>query len=199
MIIVGLGNPGEEYSETRHNAGRMAVCAFAKKYIEGDFEYTKKAQAQVLEGKVAKEKVTLVLPDTFMNKSGESMKAFVKFPKQAKKMIVVHDDLDIPLGKFKVSFNKSSGGHKGVESVIRAVKTQEFYRIRIGVSPATASGKIKKPSGDDLINNFIVAPFKPKEMEELKAVIKHVVGCLEMAVSDNVDRAMSEYNALSNK
>jgi PTH1 family peptidyl-tRNA hydrolase len=199
MIIIGLGNPGEEYSETRHNAGRMAVCAFAKKHIEGDFEYNKKVNAQVLEGKLAKEKVILVLPDTFMNKSGESVKGFVKFPKQAKKMIVVHDDLDIPLGKFKVSFNKSSGGHKGVESVIKAVKTQEFYRIRIGVSPQTPSGKIKKPSGEDLVNNFIVAPFKPKETDELKAVVKHIVGCLEMALTDSVDRAMSEYNALANK
>lgn len=199
MIIVGLGNPGEEYSETRHNAGRMALCSFAKKHVDGDFEYAKKAQAQILEGKLAKEKVILVLPETFMNKSGESLKVFVKYPKQAKKMIVIHDDLDIPLGKFKVSFNKSSGGHKGVESVIKAVKTQEFYRIRIGVSPVTASGKIKKPSGDDLINNFIVAPFKPKEMDQFKVVVKHVVACLEVALTDGVDRAMSEYNALANK
>jgi PTH1 family peptidyl-tRNA hydrolase len=199
MIILGLGNPGEEYKDTRHNAGRMALTLFAKKQEFEDFEFNKKSNALVTDGKVGKNKAILVLPETFMNKSGESARAFVKFPKQAKNMIVVHDDLDIPLGKFKVSFNKSSGGHRGVESVIKAVKTQEFYRIRIGVSPATASGKIKKPSGDDLINNFIVASFKPKEMDDMKKVLKNVVLALEMAVSENVDKAMSEFNAIGNK
>lgn len=210
MIIIGLGNPGTEYEGTRHNAGREAIMKFAAKHGFDDFEADKKKKALVSEGKVGKNKATLVLPETFMNKSGE---AAGKFAKGAKKMknsqgkaikafpdvIVVHDDLDIPLGKAKMSWDKSAGGHKGVDSVIKALGTQAFFRIRIGITPASAKGKMKKLDHETIIDNFIVAEFKDKEADELKGVIKKVVDCLELAVSDSPDRAMSEYNAIFNK
>jgi PTH1 family peptidyl-tRNA hydrolase len=210
MIIIGLGNPGAEYEGTRHNAGRETVMKFAKKFSFSEFEFDKKGKALVSDGKVGKGKATLILPETFMNKSGE---AAVKFAKNAKKMkdaqgksmkafpdmVVVHDDLDIPLGKAKMSWDKSAGGHKGVGSVIKAVGTQAFFRIRIGITPASAKGKMKKLDHETIIENFIVAEFKDKEAEELKAVMKKVVDCLEMAVSDSPERAMSEYNAVFNK
>ncbi len=199
MIIVGLGNPGTEYEGTRHNAGREAVMKFAKKMELGEFKADKKYQALVLSGKVGKAKTTLALPETFMNKSGASVGKLVKGAKKAKGLIVVHDDLDIPLGKAKMSWDKSSGGHKGVESVIKAVGTQAFFRIRIGITPATASGKLKKPDHDTITDSFIVAEFKDKEAEELKKTIKRVVDCLELAVTDSPERAMSEYNAEFNK
>ena len=210
MIIIGLGNPGTEYEGTRHNAGREAVMKFAAKHDFSDFEADKKKKALVSEGKVGKNKATLVLPETFMNKSGE---AAGKFAKGAKKMknslgksikafphvVLVHDDLDIPLGKAKMSWDKSAGGHKGVDSVIKALGTQAFFRIRIGITPASAKGKMKKLDHETIIDNFIVAEFKDKEADELKGVIKKVVDCLELAVSDSPDRAMSEYNAIFNK
>jgi peptidyl-tRNA hydrolase, PTH1 family len=210
MIIIGLGNPGTEYEGTRHNAGREAVMKFASKMGFDDFEFDKKKKALVSEGKVGKTKATLVLPETFMNKSGEAAGKFVKGPKKMKdsqgktikafpELIVVHDDLDIPLGKAKMSWDKSAGGHKGVDSVMKAVGTQSFFRIRIGITPASAKGKMKKLDHETIIDNFIVAEFKDKEAEELKSVIKKVVDCLELAVSDAPDRAMSEYNAIFNK
>ena len=189
MIIVGLGNPGEEYEETRHNTGRVIVTAFAKK-IGAEFEFDKKVNAEVADGKAGKTKITFVLPETFMNKSGNAVGKFVKSAKAAKDLIVVHDDLDLPLGRMKMSFNKSSGGHKGVESVIRAVKTQEFWRLRVGISSATASGKIKKPSGDALVNNFIVAEFKPSDAADFKKVIKKAVEALTLATTDGCEKAM---------
>ncbi|MDP1625207.1 MAG: aminoacyl-tRNA hydrolase [bacterium] len=215
MIIIGLGNPGQEYEGTRHNAGREAVQKFAKKADLGDFEFDKKTNALVLSGKVGGKgskggKVTLVLPETFMNKSGSALTKYAKGAKKVKgpdgkpkkalaDVIVVHDDLDIPLGKAKVSWDKSAGGHKGVDSVIRALGTQAFYRIRIGITPATAKGALKKPDHDTITDNFIVAEFKDKEADELKKVIKKVVDCLEMSVTDSPERAMGEYNAQFNK
>lgn len=210
MIIIGLGNPGPEYEGTRHNAGREAVQRFAKKADLGDFEFDKKTNALVVSGKVGKGKATLILPETFMNKSGSSVAKYAKTAKKVKgpdgkpqkalaDVIVVHDDLDIPLGKAKVSWDKSAGGHKGVDSVIRALGTQAFFRIRIGITPATAKGALKKPDHDTITDNFIVAEFKDKEADELKKVIKKVVDCLEMAVTESPERAMGEYNALFNK
>ncbi|MFA6095542.1 MAG: aminoacyl-tRNA hydrolase [Candidatus Paceibacterota bacterium] len=199
MIIVGLGNPGEEYEGTRHNSGRMAVMHFAKKQGFDDFEFDKKADALVAKGKVGKKPATLVLPETYMNKSGNALKPYVTSAKKAAQLIVVHDDLDLPLGRAKMSWNKSSGGHKGVESVIRAVKTEEFWRIRIGISKEGKNGSVKKPSGEKLLTDFIVAPFKPAEMDEVKKVWKAVAECLEMAVAENPGRAMSDFNASFNK
>lgn len=206
MIIIGLGNPGAEYEGTRHNSGREAVIKFAKKAGLDDFEFDKKKNALVTSGKVEKTNVTLVLPETFMNKSGLAAGKFVKSPKKMKdstgkmikaqpEVIVVHDDLDIPLGKAKMSWNKSAGGHKGVDSVIRALGTQAFFRIRIGITPASASGKMKKIDHDTIVDNFIVAEFKDKEANELKSVLKKVADCLYMAATDSPERAMSEYNA----
>ena len=193
MIIVGLGNPGEEYEETRHNTGRIIVSAFAKK-IGSDFEFDKKSNALVAAGKEGKTKITFVLPETFMNKSGNAVGKFVANAKKAKELVVVHDDLDLPLGRMKISFNKSSGGHKGVESVIRAIKTEAFWRLRVGISKAAAGGKTKKPSGDALINNFIVAEFKPSDANEFKKVIKKAVDILALAATDGCDKAMMEAN-----
>ena len=210
MIIIGLGNPGAEYEGTRHNAGREAVMKFAKKFEFDDFKADKKSQALVSVGKVGKGKATLVLPETFMNKSGVSAAKLVKGAKKMKdsqgksikafpELIVVHDDLDIPLGKAKMSWNKSSGGHKGVQSVMNALGTEAFFRIRIGITPATAKGVLKKPDHDTITDNFIVAGFKDKEADELKSVIKKVVDCLELSAADSPERAMSEYNAGFNK
>src|SRR6185437_15078568 len=134
IVIVGLGNPGNEYEKTRHNAGRLAVEQIAKKEDFDDFELNKKAEALVTEGKIGKEKVTLVLPETLMNKSGKSVTALVKSIKAAKNLVVIHDDLDLPLGTIKMVFARGSGGHKGVESIMRALRTEEFTRIRIGIS-----------------------------------------------------------------
>jgi PTH1 family peptidyl-tRNA hydrolase len=131
-------------------------------------------------------------PIKVKNAQGKAVKAFPDF-------ILVHDDLDIPLGKAKFSWNKSSGGHKGVESVIKAVGTESFFRIRIGITPATAKGILKKPDHETINDNFIVAEFKDKEALELKKVIKKVVDCLEVAVGESVEKAMSEYNAEFNK
>lgn len=193
-IIVGLGNPGYEYEGTRHNTGRMAVEDFAKHAKFSEWREDKKSKSLVSRGLVGRTIVALVLPNTFMNKSGSAVAKLVKTPKSAERLVVVYDDLDLPLGTMKISFNRGSGGHKGVESIMRAVKTKKFTRVRIGVSHSTASGAIRKPVGDKVILNYILTKFKVHELEELKNVFKRVRQALETIATEGRERAMNEYN-----
>lgn len=189
-VIVGLGNPGGEYEKTRHNAGRMAVEFFGKKQDGGAWCEDKKANAHV--AKVGKH--TLLLPNTFMNKSGSAVMKYVKSVKAAKNLVVVYDDLDLPLGRIKIAFARSSGGHNGLKSVARAVKTDDFIRVRIGVSPHTPKGKIKKPLGEEKVMGFILGKFSPKDEPELKKVLKRVSEALECIIEEGYVQAMNVHN-----
>jgi len=191
--IVGLGNPGEEYEMTRHNAGRMAVLAFVKKEGIDTPEFDKKLKALVAKGEIGGEKFQVILPETFMNKSGDSLKSLALSAKKAENLVVVHDDIDLPLGKVKISFGKNSGGHKGVESVIKAVKTINFTRVRIGISSTNAKGVVKKPSGDKFLD-YIVGKLKPAELAEMKKSAKKTAEALSVIISDGTEKAMGEFN-----
>lgn len=190
-IIAGLGNPGEEYENTRHNAGRAAVFSLT----DEEFSFDKKVNALVSDVKVGKEKIKLIAPETFMNKSGSSVGYLVKNPKAAEKLIVIYDDFNLPLGKIRISFNRSSGGHNGVESIIRTLKTEAFLRIRIGVAPENAKGNAKVPHGDDKIEKFILGHFKAEELKELKKIQKKVAEAVEMIIAEGREKAMSVFNA----
>lgn len=193
-LIVGLGNPGEEYANTRHNAGRMVVDQFRKK---NDFpEWTKDVlfKALISRGRREKDKVVLLLPNNFMNVSGKSVAPLVKNAKDVERTIVVYDDLDLPLGTMKISFNRSSGGHKGVESIIKALKTRAFARLRIGICPITPSGKLKKPKGENGILDFIIGPFKKPELEEMKKVAKKGAEALGLILDEGREIATGKVN-----
>ena len=166
--IVALGNPGEEYKNTRHNVGRVILEEFFKKNYFSEWTIDKKLKAMSSEGKIGKEKVLLIEPETFMNKSGLSVQSIITNKKKAEGLIVIHDDLDLPIGKFKISFNKSSGGHRGVESIIKIIKTEAFVRVRIGISPTTSSGKLKKPKGEKEVGDFILGKFKKRKKKKIK-------------------------------
>lgn len=192
-IFVGLGNPGEEYVGTRHNTGRILLTMFGKA-LEAEWKNDKKLNAEVAKVKVGKTPVTLVLPNTFMNNSGKSVKPLVTSIKGAEKLMVIYDDLDMPFGANKISFNKSSGGHRGLESIIKALKTEKFARVRVGISPTTPSGKIKKPKGEEAVTKVIMGKFKPEEMTTLKKLSKKLDESLETFVSDGLEKAMTGFN-----
>jgi PTH1 family peptidyl-tRNA hydrolase len=192
-IFVGLGNPGDEYKETRHNTGRMLVEWFGKS-LDAEWKTDKKLNATVAKVKVGKTPVTLVLPETFMNNSGKSVKPLITSVKSAEKLMVIYDDLDLPFGTNKISFNKSSGGHRGLESIIKSIKTEKFARIRVGISPTTPSGKIKKPKGEDAVTKVILGKFKDEEIKELKKLSKSVNEALEVFVSEGLEKAMTGFN-----
>lgn len=200
FIIAGLGNPGTEYEGTRHNTGRIVLDAIRKEFGE-EFGFDKKLNAQVAEGKIGKEKVLFVAPDTFMNNSGKAIGPLVKVKtnkrlrsKTADDLLVIYDDFQLPIGRAKISYNKSSGGHNGLESVIKAVKTEAFPRIRVGTAPTTAKGDAKIPHGDDKIEKFILGPFKPDELREIKKVAKRAAEAIEIWVKDGREQAMNLFN-----
>ncbi len=194
-IIAGLGNPGEEYTQTRHNAGRMALQYVCDEKNLGEWKLDKKSNALIARGMIGKSASVLVLPETFMNKSGSAVVKYVKSVKAAEKLIVVYDDLDLPLGKMKMSFDRGSGGHKGIESIARALKTKKFWRIRVGVSPATASGNLRKPSGEEDVLDFILGKFKTSDLPLLKSLFKRISQALETTTSDGAMKAMNEFNS----
>jgi PTH1 family peptidyl-tRNA hydrolase len=197
-IIAGLGNPGPEYEGTRHNTGRIVLEIFRKKQEFPDWETDKKLRALVSRGKLKKQEVLLLEPETFMNNSGgptsQMLRRVSSGKKAAENLVVIHDDLDLAIGTFKISFNRGSGGHKGVENIIKAIGTEGFVRVRVGISPATPSGKLKKPSGEKEVGDFILSDFKPKETELLKKTGKRIAEALEVLVLDGRDMAMNRFN-----
>lgn len=197
LIIVGLGNPGTEYEKTRHNAGRMAVELLAKQEDFDEFTFNKTANALVARGSVAKENATLVLPETMMNASGKAVAAFVKTPKAAQKLLVLQDDLDLPLGTIKMVFARGSGGHKGIESVMRAIKTKEFARIRIGISGEGKHHQAKKVSGEEKVIKHVIGKFKPTEEAALKKILKKAVEAIRLFASEGIEAATQFANTRS--
>ena len=193
-LIVGLGNPDSEYEKTRHNAGRDVVRSFGAKNDFPQWREDKKTKSLRSEGKVGKESVTLLLPQTYVNKSGNAVLPLVTSKKKAATLVVVHDDMDLPLGRMKISFARNSGGHKGIESIMRSVKTNEFIRLRLGVSPTSASGTTKKPSGEDAVIKFVLGKWKGEQEQEFKKVMKRACEALATIVTEGKERAMGEFN-----
>lgn len=188
ITIIGLGNPGKEYEGTRHNAGRDTAAYVAKKHDFCTFELNKKSNALISEGKISKARVLVALPETFMNKSGAAAVKLIKTKKENKDLVIIHDDLDMEIGRMKISYGKNSGGHKGVESVMRALKTKKFIRVRIGIKPK------KKPTNEKQLINFIVGKFSLAEQPIVKKIQKRAADALETIITDSLERAMSEYN-----
>lgn len=195
FVIIGLGNPGGEYAKTRHNAGRMAVEAFAKKHGFPEFVLKKSAQALVSEDTIAGEKVILVLPEVYMNHSGKAAPSFVKSVRAAKQLLVVRDELDLPLGVLKMTtYGRGSGGHKGVESIMRALKTKDFAQMKLGISGETARGKLKKPTGEEKVVAHVIGKFKPTEEAELKKMLKRAGEGIEYFIEEGIEAAMLHTN-----
>jgi PTH1 family peptidyl-tRNA hydrolase len=190
-VIIGLGNPGPEYAKTRHNAGRMVVELLAKKEGFDEFALKKTAKASVVEDSIDGEKTVLVLPEVSMNLSGKVVPSFVKSVKAAKNLLVIRDDLDLPLGVIKMTgYGRGSGGHKGVESIMRALKTKEFAQMKIGISGATPKGKLKKPGSEEKVITHVIGKFSPKEELVLKKTLARAAEAARLFVSDGIDKAM---------
>ncbi len=185
-LVVGLGNPGDEYQNTKHNIGRAIVEKWAGKNELADFAFDKKQNALVAQGKIGKEKVIAALPETFMNKSGMAAGALASYYKiKPTQIFVAHDDIDLPVGKIKLSFAKNSAGHKGVESIMRALKTKEFYRVRVGIGQ-------KKKTKDAM--EVVLKKFSAKEEPDMKKAVKNAVEALTCAVAESPQKAMTVYN-----
>lgn len=194
MIIVGLGNPGKEYEYSRHNTGRMILENIARANDFSEWKTNPKLKSLCAKGEVEKEKFDFILPETFMNNSGQAVMQLIDNPKKLKNLVIVYDDIDLPLGSLKISFNRSSGGHNGLESVIKKVKSREFLRIRIGTLPLAPSGKMRKPKGEEAILKFLLGKYKEDELKEIKKISKKVAEIIVMFSAESKEKAMSVFN-----
>lgn len=172
-LIIGLGNPGKKYQNTRHNVGFMALDFIVKNWlIKNDFtewKEVKRFQAEISEGAVNGEKIILAKPQTFMNDSGLSVQSLLSYYKLSPNdLMVIHDDLDIEFGKYKIQTDRSSAGHNGVQSIIDHLGTQNFTRIRIGI------GRIDKETQGETVN-FVLNKFNLLEKLKLKELEKKVL------------------------
>jgi PTH1 family peptidyl-tRNA hydrolase len=196
FVIVGLGNPGDGYADTRHNAGRMVVERLHDIFRCSDWEFDDEAKALYAEGEVANAFVELLLPETYMNRSGNALKPLMRERELEGTdwLIVVYDDIDLPLGTMKISHGRGSGGHKGVDSIIRTIGTRYFTRVRIGISEPLRGGGAKKPVGEERVTEFLLSPFRRKERTIIADIAPVVGEALETLITDGRDKAMSLYN-----
>jgi PTH1 family peptidyl-tRNA hydrolase len=166
FLLVGLGNPGKKYQKTRHNIGFRVIAELKSLNLKG---------------------VILAKPGTYMNQSGQAVKKLIKnYKLKIKNLIIIHDDIDLPLGKIRIIKNRGAAGHKGVESIIKELKTKDFVRFRIGIQPKT--GKPKNPE------KFVLQKFNKEEEKIVREVIKKTATAIELSLGEGLEKAMQKYN-----
>lgn len=184
LLIVGLGNPGKKYEKTRHNLGFRVIDLLAERWNFGHFDNA--FQGELGKGSALGKKVFLLKPQTYMNVSGASVAACAKFHKIPPATIwVLHDELDLPLGRLRLREGGSSGGHNGVQSVIERLGTREFLRFRLGIG---------RPSTPVPIEDYVVQSFAADEREEAESLIFKAADAVEAALKDGPLKAMNVYN-----
>jgi PTH1 family peptidyl-tRNA hydrolase len=186
-LIVGLGNPGSQYKNTRHNAGFMAVDELFDNFDFQPFKKSAKFKAEIAEGQISNEKAYLVKPQTFMNLTGEAVSGIMNFYKiPLKDLIVIHDDADLPYGKIRIRPDGSDGGHKGIKSIIEHIGSQGFIRVRIGIeAPALFKGRLE---------DYVLGKITDTEKRELKTVLRQIPSVVDVIISKGVETAMNQFN-----
>lgn len=184
FVVVGLGNPGPRYAETRHNLGAKVVHLLAER--AGTAFKTHKSGCLVAEGRLAGAPVVLARPMSYMNESGRPVGQLVRFYKTPpERVLVVHDELDLPFADVRVKFDGGVAGHNGLRSVASHLHTKAFPRIRIGIS---------RPSGERDAADHVLSEFSSAERRELPAILDRAADAAERVLADGVDRAMNAVN-----
>jgi len=181
-LITGLGNPGRKYSRTRHNIGFMVLDELADRY---NIEFTDKKEYRIGKCFIGDKQILLVEPLLYMNLSGVAISnIFKKYPVQTQDMIVVYDDLDIETGKIRIRKTGSSGGHKGVQSIIDNIGTKDFIRVRIGIGrePGVSAEK------------YVLSKFNKDELQVIKNAITIAAEAITTIITEGVDKAMNRFN-----
>jgi PTH1 family peptidyl-tRNA hydrolase len=191
-LIIGLGNPGKIYVRNRHNIGFRSVDHLAKLYTIGT--HKRQCHAQVGTGKIADIKVMLAKPATFVNQSGEAAICLLhNYDLKPNDLIVIHDDLDLPLGKLRLRPEGSAGGHKGIASIITALGNEDFARIKVGIGrPLDRDGNAI--TDEDGIVDYVLSDFTPREDDIIKATIAQVVKAIQSILTEGITAAMNKFN-----
>lgn len=190
FLIIGLGNPGKEYEGTRHNVGRDVLDALAP---SPDWRARKSLHAEVLECDIADARVAIAKPTTYMNESGKAVAALIsksEISSRKSQIVVIHDDLDLPVGALRLSVGGSSGGQKGVQSIIDALGTKDFLRLRIGIGPNETPDGHRIPAEE-----FVLKRFQPDERPIIAAAIARAVETITILLRDGLPAAQQFANA----
>lgn len=191
--IVALGNPGEEYVGTRHNVGWAAADVLVSEYQLTTPLMQSRLHGRVSEGHISEEEITLLYPETFMNHSGTAVASLVP-KKKLERLIVLYDDIALPLGTIKLSTSRGDGGHNGVRSIIASLGSPDFIRVRIGIAQKSfLTGKAKRPVGARL-PAFVLGHFTTREEKTLVEVLGRVQAAVEVIVTKGLPAAMNEFN-----
>ena len=183
-LIAGLGNPGAEYANTKHNVGFMLIDALAEHLNASTWK--ENFSSSVAEARIGGEKFFLVKPLTYMNNSGEAIGPMLSYYKlSCEDLIVVHDDMDIPVGTVRIRKKGSSGGHNGIKSILSHVGSEAFARVRIGIE--------RPPAGWTVINH-VLAPFAPEDTSKIREAIAYLLPAVTCIVTEGIDFAMNRYN-----
>ena len=191
--VVALGNPGEKYEYTRHNVGFLLMDYVIKKLNLSEPAKSMAYSGRVTKGEIANQEIIFLYPETFMNHSGEAVKKLVPSD-QINNLIVIYDDVDLPLGKIKISQGRGDGGHNGIKSIISSLGDKDFIRLRIGIAPVNnETGLPVRPQGDQLAN-FVLKNFTTNELDKLDESKEKLFNLLEIIVRDGVVKAMNVGN-----
>jgi PTH1 family peptidyl-tRNA hydrolase len=185
-VIVGLGNPGKDYSRTKHNVGFWVVDELCKRW--GVSCTSQKWKALIGEHRIGTEKIILCKPQTYMNLSGESVREVVEYHSNISvqsDVIVVYDDMDFPAGQVKLRQKGSAGGHNGVKSVIQHLGTQEFCRVRVGIG---------RPEEKEQVIAYVLSGFPPAQQKEVETAVKIAADAIEFALQNSFTLAMNRFN-----
>ena len=191
-LVVGLGNPGKAYAHNRHNIGFRCINHLGR--LHSIPVKQRQCQSQIGIGKIAGVELLLVKPKTFVNRSGEAVSRLMhRHNIPVSDLLVICDDLDLPPGKLRLRQGGSSGGHKGIESIISALGSQDFHRIRIGIGrPATGSGM--PVNDEDSIISYVLGGFTPQEEKTIKPAIASVAEAVECILTEGITAAMNQFN-----
>lgn len=194
FTIVGLGNPGNEYVHTRHNVAWVALENIMRVHNFPEIVFSAKYAGAIASGSIFDTDALVVFPHTYMNNSGSAVQKCISDEGDLQKLIVVADEIDLPLGDVRVSWGRGSGGHNGIQSVIGALGTKDFTRIRIGIGAKTLFGTLKRPKGEAL-SRYVLGEFTKREEKMLQEATKKVARALELIVTSGVEQAMNEINS----
>jgi len=183
-MVVGLGNPGREYRDTRHNVGYMAADLWAAS--NGMTTRRFGLRSRWGSKKVRGQQIVVLKPKTYMNLSGIAVKrAIKKFKLDAQDIIIVHDDLDIPLGRIKISLKGGAGGHKGIKSIIDSLGTKDFIRVRVGIG---------RPPGSADAADWVLSPFEKEEIPMRDQAVELSRAVIDSILTEGVDAAMNQFH-----
>ena len=190
-IIIGLGNPGKKLKTPRHNVGFMAIDKIAGNFQFSIFNFQSIFNAEISEGEISGKKIILVKPQTFMNESGKSVKKIlIKIKDQISNIIVIHDDVDLPAGKIKIVKDRGPAGHKGVESIIKAVGNENLIRVRIGIAPTRTCAPVHRSKA----KNIVLKNFSKEEQKVVSQTIAKTAEAIDYLLKNSLEKTMNQYN-----